>query len=125
MTTNEEIIETLQTSDQVKAFILARLAVEAKPAVWDPATQTLACPHCAFQGIVEGEGQPGKYGVGFRYLEDIVNVRVASSTDDGTLAIESYYESADGYDDGDNGRLECRHCLGECALPAGLEIDFR
>lgn len=115
-----------QDLEHFKSFLLARLDVIAAPAIYDAVKKTLTCPHCGFEGIIGGEAQEGEHSSEpFRYLEDIVNHRDVEGIDEnGALRIDSFYESGEGYDDGDNLRLECRKCLAECALPAGLEIEF-
>lgn len=97
----------------------------------------LRCPHCGHDGKTlksitnKSVRESLHVSKGFRYLEDIVNYRDLSPklvTSEGygkpTLVVEGYYESGEGYDDGDNPRLECRACLGEFPIPEGLEVDF-
>lgn len=71
----------------------------------------LTCPYCQSKGP-------------FRYLEDIVCFREVAGTKDGTIMIHGLYQSGEGYDDGENPRLECRECLGEFAIPGDFETDF-
>ncbi len=81
----------------------------------------------------------------FRYLEDIVCWRTVvrlvrstekhehSVTDPGELAmeIEGLYKTGEGYDDGENWRLECRYsgpgvpfCGAEFPIPNGISLEF-
>ena len=80
----------------------------------------LVCPHCGHDGRKQG-----KNGRGFRYLEDVVNHREVKGFDkNGTLIVASLYELGEGYDDGDNARVECRGCLGEFRIPESVMYDF-
>lgn len=86
-----------------------------------PAGPTLLCPFCEHDGL-----QPGKYGTGFRYLEDIVNYRqvVRVQSNPPLLLIEARYQTGEGYDDGYNGRIECRNCLGEFTFPESYIAEW-
>jgi hypothetical protein len=85
----------------------------------------LICPHCGHNGKRGTGKKAGSHqGSGFRYLEDIVNHRHVGEIEDGILKIDSYYETGDGYDDGEDARILCYNCLEEFSLPKDLEIDF-
>lgn len=60
----------------------------------------------------------------FRYVEDIQCWRPVLSAMDGRLNIDGLYKSGEGYDDGENGRLQCANCVAEYALPEQLELTF-
>lgn len=59
----------------------------------------------------------------FVYVEDIQNARKVLSVEDGKLVIDGLYKT-DGYDDGENSRLQCCSCCTEYALPRNLETEF-
>ena len=86
----------------------------------------LKCPKCGCEDVSQ-----------FVYLEDIINCRkVLHVEDDGTLVIDGHYDT-DGYDDGDNPRLQCHNevsgdapdsvgniCMHEFPIPDDVETDF-
>jgi hypothetical protein len=72
---------------------------------------TLVCPHCGAEGLEN-----------FTYVEDIQNLRDLENLFEGTLMIQSHYEVAD---DGDNPRLGCKKCDGECRIPDDIECQWR
>jgi hypothetical protein len=69
----------------------------------------LVCPQCGGEEIA--------------YVEDIGNWRRVRALNGSTLVIDGLY-STEGYDDGDNPRLQCRDCVHEWALPADVEMEF-
>ena len=82
----------------------------------------LTCPHCGY----DGSTQPKNHREPFRFLEDIVCWRaIQLDGRDGILSVEGLYHTGDGYDDGDNARIECGNCMGEFALPEGTDIEWR
>jgi hypothetical protein len=84
--------------------------------------ENIVCPHCGYtDSTVRGEGGPG-----FALLEDITVSRAVQGIRDGQLAVDSTYHTGAGYDEGLPGtlRLECRRCLREFPLPAGVDIAW-
>jgi len=59
----------------------------------------------------------------FRYVEDISCWRTVLLASEGNLRIDGLYKTS-GYDDGENGRLQCANCCAEFALPESLELSF-
>lgn len=66
-----------------------------------------------------------------RYVETIQNWRPVGELSGPVLAVSSGYESGEGYDDGEDGHLECHAetgaggmCLVVFDLPDGIEIDW-
>lgn len=84
----------------------------------------IVCPHCGYDGsrpsLHRGEDEP------FLYLEDIVCYRrvVIGENNEGVLHVDGYYQTGEGFDDGDNPRLMCGDCLSKFSIPSGTEIDF-
>jgi hypothetical protein len=89
----------------------------------------IVCPHCGYAGTVAA-GARGGAGAdecdGFYLLEDITVYRFVKGLRGGKLRVDGLYHTGDGYDEGVPGslRLECRQCLTEFPLPAGMEIDW-
>lgn len=79
----------------------------------------LRCTKCGYDGkAVTPNGQ------GFGYLEDVVSWRQVGEFAGDTLMIEGFYQLGEGYDEGTNGRFECRSCLDEFPIPDWLIYDF-
>jgi len=99
-------------ADVIQALCDLHESLKRKPARVS-ADGRLFCPNCK---------KPGS----FRYIEDIQNHRTVGTVNRSTktLFIEGFYESGEGYDDGEDGRLECRNCYAECDLPAGYDVEF-
>ncbi len=76
-------------------------------------TGKLTCPYCNKSSR-------------FRYIEDIQNHREVSGMNEelNSLLVDGFYESTEGYDDGEDARLECRNCFAECSLPEKVEVTF-
>jgi len=70
----------------------------------------------------------------FRYLENIVSFREITKfvpgKEGGTLVIDGWYQSGEGYDDGTEWRIECQNttekvfCGRELSVPSGTELEF-
>jgi hypothetical protein len=89
----------------------------------------IVCPHCGYagDGAADLHGQTGAEECnGFYLLEDISVYRFVKGLKGGRLAVDGLYHTGEGYDEGAAGtiRLECRKCLSEFPLPAGLQIDW-
>lgn len=86
----------------------------------------IKCPHCGYDGIDAATSNMPKHQVsgGFRYLEDITCYRQVGHVEDQDLHIDGFYQTGEGYDDGENRRLECRACYGEFPIPEGMELWF-
>lgn len=78
----------------------------------------LVCPYCRYDGEEETEN-----GGNFRYLASTTSWRTVDKINDGVLIIDGYYQLYD--EEEKEERLECRSCLKEFLIPAGLEIDFQ
>jgi hypothetical protein len=89
----------------------------------------IVCPYCHYAAGA-GADLHGKDGAGrcngFYLLEDITAYRFVRGVAGGRLRVDGLYHTGQGYDGGVPGslRLECRRCLAEFPLPAGLEIDW-
>ena len=59
----------------------------------------------------------------FRYVEDIGCYREVDTLDDGVLTVDGLYKT-EGYDDGENPRLQCAKCCKEYAIPDDVEVEF-
>jgi hypothetical protein len=70
----------------------------------------LLCRHCG--------------GRDFRYVEDIQNWREVIGLQAGTLTIDGLYHTGEGYDDGDNPRLQCANCCSEFPVPDDVAVEF-
>lgn len=83
----------------------------------------ILCPHCGYDGSTKTEA-----GGTFLYLEDIVVFRAIRGLKrvNGVLELKvaAQYGTGEGYDDGANGRLECRRCLSEFVPPEDWVIDW-
>jgi hypothetical protein len=88
-----------------------------------PARTKLTCPNCNYDGE-----KPSEHGGTFRYLADITTwreiIRLKKSKPNPTLIIEGLSDKYD-EDEEKNERIECRACLREFPIPAGLKTDFR
>ena len=93
--------------------------------VLTPPPSKLICPYCQYRG-----DNPTEHGTGFRYLADattwrqIIGIEQTKTERGSTLAILSPYENYE-EDEEKNERIECRACLREFPIPAGLGTDFR
>jgi hypothetical protein len=90
----------------------------------------IVCPHCGYAGggtatDIHGENG-GEECNGFYLLEDITTYRFVKGVEGDQLVVNAHYQTGEGYDAGVEGtiRLECRRCLGEFPLPAGLEVEW-
>ncbi len=90
-----------------------------------PPPSKLICPYCKYEG-----DNPTEHGTGFRYLADattwreIIGIEQTKRESSPALAILSPSENYD-EDEEKNERIECRACLTEFPIPAGLKTDFR
>jgi hypothetical protein len=89
----------------------------------------IICPHCGYAGgtaaDIHGENGAEECN-GFYLLENITVYRFVKGLKDGQLRVDGLYHAGEGYDEGVEGtiRLECRKCLSEVPLPAGLKIEW-
>lgn len=97
-------------------------AGKLKTATYNAADNSLTCPHCKFEGLRNGIPATGKYGRGFKFVEDVPSYRSIAELRNGTLMVDTDYQ--DDAEGAENCRLECRNCLAESALPEGLSFDF-
>jgi hypothetical protein len=127
------ILETLRAfnpeGDHWKAItneLVQVLEVEDTPAIYDPVTNTLTCPHCGFAGIHHGQPQlgPAAASEGFHYLEDVGDSRDCDEIDDNAQMTISSGSGPSAEDPGRFARLECRNCYKDSAIPDNLEYDF-
>jgi len=63
---------------------------------------------------------------GFRLLEDITVFHFVKGLNNGRLVVDGLYHTGEGYDEGTDGtlRMECRKCLSEFPLPAGVDNEW-
>jgi hypothetical protein len=59
----------------------------------------------------------------FRYVEDIGCWREVTAINEGVLFVDGLYKT-EGYDDGENPRLQCSRCCAEYAIPEDVETEF-
>ena len=87
-----------------------------------PAPTKLTCPYCNYDGE-----KPTEHDGTFRYLADVTTwreiIRLKKDEPNPTLIIEGLSNKYD-EDEEKNERLECRACLSEFPIPAGLTTDF-
>lgn len=110
-----------------------------EPATTEAASGEFLCPSCYAKVADDGDDElppcPESNAAGelvcpnctrteFVYVEDIQNWRQVLSAMDGRLNIDGLYHTGEGYDDGENGRLCCKNCCTEYALPEQLELTF-
>ena len=90
---------------------------------FSPAPTKLTCPHCNYDGE-----KPTEHGGTFRYLADVTTwreiIRLKKGEPNPILIIEGLSNKYD-EDEEKNERIECRACLSEFPIPAGLKTDFR
>jgi hypothetical protein len=107
--------ETGTTYDSVKnarkALKAAKAAKDAKP-VKDELSE-----------LPDGELKCTCGREDFRYVEDIGCYREVDTLDDGVLTVDGLYKT-EGYDDGENPRLQCARCCKEYAIPDDVEVKF-
>lgn len=91
--------------------------------IFPPAPTKLTCPYCDYDGE-----RPTEHGGTFRYLADVTTwreiIRLKKGKPNPTLIIEGLSDKYD-EDEEKNERIECRACLREFPIPAGLKTDFR
>ncbi len=91
--------------------------------IFPPAPTRLTCPYCNHDGE-----KPSEHGGTFRYLAEVTTwrkiIRLKKSKTNPTLIIEGLSDKYD-EDEEKNERIECRACLREFPIPAGLKTDFR
>lgn len=99
------------------------LTIRSGVPIFPPAPAKLSCPYCNYDG-----DKPTEHGGTFRYLADVTTwreiIRLKKGKANSTLIIEGLSDKYD-EDEEKNERLECRACLREFTIPAGLKTDFR
>jgi hypothetical protein len=102
---------------------LVALTIRNGVPIFPPASAKLTCPYCDY----DGEG-PTEHGGTFRYLAEVTTwrkiIRLKKGKPNPTLIIEGLSDKYD-EDEEKNERIECRACLREFPVPAGLKTDFR
>lgn len=109
---DEIILSSGRTNHQALLDAVAVIESETLPIATILPDGRLACPEC---GRTEW----------LRYIEDIQNCRQVDGVEEGELRIFGAYETGEGFDDGQNGRLLCDgDCCIEFAIPEGMTIDW-